>query len=247
MPEIALSISSLIPATRRLTSLDARIIARRLEVMNSRISGTTQMSTSARLRWMRQSTVKAPSSVTTEMNRSSGPWCASSVTSNRSLVTRLISWPVLLRSKKEKVHLLQMGKQRAPHVRLDGDAHGVPEVGDDPLAEGAQEEKAQHGEARRRQQARGALRDVLIEHLPGDDGEKDIHQRNGQRADHVQQEDAQMGLIIRRELGQKRAAAFVFGRRLHSGILLLSKGTGAPRVSAVSGYPDGHRLSFRYT
>ena len=44
-------------------------------------------------------TVSAPTMVTSEMNRSSGPWWASSVISKRSVVMRLISWPVRLRSK----------------------------------------------------------------------------------------------------------------------------------------------------
>ena len=41
-------------------------------------------------------TISAPIMVTTEVSRSSGPWWASSVSSNRSVVRRLISWPVRL-------------------------------------------------------------------------------------------------------------------------------------------------------
>ena len=61
---------------------------------NTMISGTEIISTSASCHLMRHRTMNAPSSVTNEMNRSSGPWCASSVTSNRSVVTRDMSNPV---------------------------------------------------------------------------------------------------------------------------------------------------------
>ena len=44
-----------------------------------------------------------PMIVRTLMSMSSGPWCASSVISKRSEVMRLMSAPVRLRSKKEKL------------------------------------------------------------------------------------------------------------------------------------------------
>ena len=57
-------------------------------------NGTTAKTTRASSHRMVSMTRKAPARVTVEMNRSSGPWWASSVISNRSVVTRLMSGPV---------------------------------------------------------------------------------------------------------------------------------------------------------
>ena len=79
---------------RCLTAREERIIAPRRMATNTTISGTETSSTSASTGSMENRTMNAPTSVTKEMNRSSGPWCANSVMSNRSVVTRDISRPV---------------------------------------------------------------------------------------------------------------------------------------------------------
>ena len=76
----------------------AALIWRRRYMTTTMKMGMMRLTTSARRHWMENMTIRAPTMVTAEMNRSSGPWWASSVTSNRSEVRRLISWPVRLRS-----------------------------------------------------------------------------------------------------------------------------------------------------
>lgn len=88
------SMSALIPAICSLTCRDAADIFRRRQAVNHTISGTSANTTSASFHWMVSRMMNAPTSVTREMNRSSGPWWASSTTSNRSLTTRDISCPV---------------------------------------------------------------------------------------------------------------------------------------------------------
>ena len=56
------------------------------------------VSTSASRHWIEYMMTSAPMMVRVEMKMSSGPWCASSVMSKRSLVRRLISCPVRFRS-----------------------------------------------------------------------------------------------------------------------------------------------------
>ncbi|MNT92118.1 hypothetical protein D3C72_2333430 [compost metagenome] len=63
------------------------------------ISGTMMVVSSASCQCTVNISTKAPMKVITAMNRSSGPWWATSPTSSRSLVTWVISWPVLLLSK----------------------------------------------------------------------------------------------------------------------------------------------------
>ena len=67
---------------------------RRRYTVNPATSGTSSAITSASRHCSVNITISEPVSVITEMNRSSGPWCASSTTSNRSPTTRLISEPV---------------------------------------------------------------------------------------------------------------------------------------------------------
>ena len=63
-----------------------------------RNSGSTMATTSASCQQMQNMAIRAPPMVTKLMSRFSGPWWASSVTSNRSVVSRLMSWPVRLES-----------------------------------------------------------------------------------------------------------------------------------------------------
>ena len=88
------SISALMSAVRLLTSLEVESIRRRLEMTNHRIRGSSTMMTRASFQLSESMSKNAPTMVRMEINRSSGPWWASSEISNRSVVTRLMSWPV---------------------------------------------------------------------------------------------------------------------------------------------------------
>ena len=94
MPEMEDSTSPLMPASLAFTSVEARIIRLRHRVVNRMNRGITANTIRASSHRMVSMTQKAPRMVMEEMNRSSGPWWASSVISNRSPVTRLMSWPV---------------------------------------------------------------------------------------------------------------------------------------------------------
>ena len=94
MPEMEDSTSPLMPASLAFTSVEARIIRFRLTAVKRMNRGITAKTMRASCHRMVSMTQKAPRMVTEEMNRSSGPWWASSVISNRSPVTRLMSWPV---------------------------------------------------------------------------------------------------------------------------------------------------------
>ena len=66
----------------------------RMDIMTNRKMGTRMPTTRASSQRMVAMTTSAPMMVTEEVSTSSGPWWASSVSSNRSVVRRLISWPV---------------------------------------------------------------------------------------------------------------------------------------------------------
>ena len=70
----------------------------RMSITTSRKRGIINPTISASRHWIVPITTSAPKMVTPDVSRSSGPWWASSVTSNRSDVSRLISCPVRLRS-----------------------------------------------------------------------------------------------------------------------------------------------------
>ena len=71
---------------------------RRMEKATIRKTGIISATTIASSHRMDTMTTSAPTMVSREVSRSSGPWWASSVRSNRSEVRRLISCPVRLRS-----------------------------------------------------------------------------------------------------------------------------------------------------
>ena len=98
MPEREDSISALMAAVLALTFLETALIFRRRMVTTTTKMGRITQTTRASRHSIENITMRAPTMVSTEMIRSSGPWWASSVTSKRSLVSRLISWPVRLRS-----------------------------------------------------------------------------------------------------------------------------------------------------
>ena len=72
------------------------------ESVKSMSKGRLTARTSASRHSIPASTTSEPRMVRTLMSMSSGPWCASSVISNRSEVIRLMSTPVRFLSKKEK-------------------------------------------------------------------------------------------------------------------------------------------------
>ena len=81
-------------AVLRLTSTLARFMRRRCESVNHRHSGRITASASASSQRIVKSTISAPRIVSVQITMFSGPWWASSVTSKRSEVMRLISTPV---------------------------------------------------------------------------------------------------------------------------------------------------------
>ena len=94
MPEMLDSMSALMPAMFCFTRRLAWIMFRRLRLTTMRNVGTSSSITRASRHWMVNMMAMAPTRVTPEMNRSSGPWWASSVMSKSSAVIRLIRWPV---------------------------------------------------------------------------------------------------------------------------------------------------------
>ena len=90
--------SALMAAVRCLTILEARPILRRRRITTERQIGKVIATTRASFHWTVNIMIIAPMTVRMEVTRSSGPWWASSVISNRSEVRRLIIWPVRLRS-----------------------------------------------------------------------------------------------------------------------------------------------------
>ena len=83
--------SALIAPVFFFTRREASRIALRRETMIAINTGIMTATTSASRHSIVAMTVSAPTMVTSEMNRSSGPWWASSVISKRSVVMRLIS------------------------------------------------------------------------------------------------------------------------------------------------------------
>ena len=77
---------------------DARPIRPRMAIATVRNTGMVSATITASCQRMDAITMSAPRMVSTEVIRSSGPWWASSVSSNRSEVSRAISLPVRLRS-----------------------------------------------------------------------------------------------------------------------------------------------------
>ena len=88
------SMAALITPVFCLAAREAALICFLRRSAASSSTGSITSSTSTSSHRMQNITTSAPTMVTREMNRSSGPWWASSVTSNRSLVRRLISCPV---------------------------------------------------------------------------------------------------------------------------------------------------------
>ena len=78
----------------RLTSTFAFFMRTRWVSVNHRHTGSTTASVSPSRHSSEIITASEPSIVSVQISRFSGPWCESSVISNRSLVMRLIRTPV---------------------------------------------------------------------------------------------------------------------------------------------------------
>ena len=99
MPERPDSISALMVAVFCFTRAEASCMDFRQRHTTSKKMGRMTAMISASRHWIVNMMTRAPTMVTPEMKMSSGPWWASSVISNKSAVSRLISCPVRLRSK----------------------------------------------------------------------------------------------------------------------------------------------------
>ena len=98
IPEIHDSISVFISAIFFFTFTEALDICFLVSTTIKRKIGTSTATTSASLHSMLNITISAPDIESIAITRSSGPWCASSVISKRSLVSLLIKVPVLFLS-----------------------------------------------------------------------------------------------------------------------------------------------------
>ena len=96
MPEMQASADALISAILFFTFTDAvcmRFLVSMTMIKNTGIRQVTRSASRHSIRYMKKS---APIMVSPEITRSSGPWCDSSVISNRSPVSLLIRLPVRL-------------------------------------------------------------------------------------------------------------------------------------------------------
>ena len=100
MPESDDSMPTLMAAVFCFSPREAAVILLRRDMMTAMNTGRMHATTSASRHSMENRMASAPTIVSVEMSRSSGPWWASSVISKRSLVSLLMSWPVRLWSKK---------------------------------------------------------------------------------------------------------------------------------------------------
>ena len=88
------SMAAVMRAVFRLTSTLARRMRKRWLSVNQTPSGNATVSTRASCHWMKNIMMSAPMMLREQISTFSGPWWASSVTSKRSLTTRLSSTPV---------------------------------------------------------------------------------------------------------------------------------------------------------
>ena len=141
-----------------------------------------------------------------------------------------------------------MRENGCAHIRLDVNARQVPQIGDDPLCRRADEERGEHRAHHNQEGAHRLIGNVVVEHLARDHREQNIHQCDHQRAEHIQQEHAQMRLVERGKLAERAALGrglfFKGGRRLigacvvHHVILKttkLCKETGSPTARQSDG------------
>ena len=101
MPAMAVSTLALISAVLTRVSLKALFIMVLVLKAKKIINGSTAKVISVSGKLICASMIKAPIKIISDRNRFSGPWWASSDTSNKSLIIRLMMTPVLFSSKNE--------------------------------------------------------------------------------------------------------------------------------------------------
>lgn len=99
-----------------------------------------------------------------------------------------------------ETEFLHVRENSRAHVRFDVYAGQVPQIGDDPLRRRADEERNQHCAHRDEEGAHRLIGDVIVEYFARNHGEEDIHQRDNQRAEHIQQKHAHVRLVERGKL-----------------------------------------------
>ena len=98
--------------------------------------------------------------------------------------------------------VLHMIEQVPADVRLDAYPHHVPPIGDHivhPRPQGIGQQQHRHDGEERPEQVLGQQ---LVEGHPGGVGKGQVHQGDAQGAAHVQDEQLQMGLVVRQEEGK---------------------------------------------
>ena len=101
-----------------------------------------------------------------------------------------------------EAQLLHMRKDCRAHIRLDVNARQVSQIGDNPLGKRAQDEQTQHRKHHEDERAQSLIGNIIVKHLARHDGEGDIHQRDDERTEHVQQEHAHVRLVERGKFTQ---------------------------------------------
>ena len=108
----------------------------------------------------------------------------------------------VVKAEAEFLHVCEDGRA---HIRFDVNAHQVPQIGDDPLRRRADEERGEHRAHHNQEGAHRLIGNVVVKHLARDHREQNIHQRDHQRAEHIQQEHAQMRLVECGKLAERAA------------------------------------------
>ena len=110
-----------------------------------------------------------------------------------------------------EAHLLHVGKEVTADVGLHPDAEGVAPVADHEVEQGAHQKHDHDGGHGHEKNAEFLLRQPLVHGGAGNEGEQQVHQRNAQRAQHVQSEQLQVGTEIGNKDPQQRAVFEIFG------------------------------------
>ena len=95
-----------------------------------------------------------------------------------------------------------MRKDCRTHIRLDVNARQVSQIGDNPLGKRAQDEQTQHRKHHEDERAQSLIGNIIVEYFARNHGEEDIHQRDNQRAEHIQQKHAHVRLVERGKFTQ---------------------------------------------
>ena len=145
-------------------------------------------------------TASAPTMVTNEMNRSSGPWWASSgdLKQIRRHPAHELAGAVAV--KKLEAQLLHMAEERRADIGLHADAERMAPVGDDKVEQRAHRIRRQHDQHHREKRAIGVLRQQRPHRVARDDRVGQIDQRHDQRAGQVEKNRPRCGLKKERKM-----------------------------------------------